>query len=169
MDAWSLHYGAALLARKPYLETRAHRFKASFPTPAKGFLLGRFGWYPWGPAAPKPVFVDVVSVHLDFSRRSVRVRQIAEMRAILAGRKNPLIILGDFNSAWLAGDSAVRELARQGGLQVYKPKAADLGTYGDRRLDWILISADLEFISYTVLPDEISDHRGVVAEVGMKR
>ncbi|MCP3953521.1 MAG: hypothetical protein GY697_15085, partial [Desulfobacterales bacterium] len=44
MDKWSLHYGTALLASRPYLETRAHRFEASWPTPLKGFLLGRFGW-----------------------------------------------------------------------------------------------------------------------------
>jgi endonuclease/exonuclease/phosphatase family metal-dependent hydrolase len=168
MDAWALKYGTALLARKPYLETRAYRFKSSFPTPPKGFLLARFGWLPQGADTLKPVFVDVVSVHLDFSRSSVRGRQIAEMRAFLGGRKNPLIIVGDFNSAWLAGDSAVRELARQGGLQVYKPKAADLGTYGSKRMDWILISAGLEFIRYTVLPDVVSDHLGVVAVIGMK-
>jgi endonuclease/exonuclease/phosphatase family metal-dependent hydrolase len=168
MDVWALKYGTALLARKPYLETRAYRFKSSFPTPPKGFLLARFGWLPQGAGTLKPVFVDVVSVHLDFSRSSVRGRQIAEMRAFLGGRKNPLIIVGDFNSAWLAGDSAVRELARQGGLQVYKPKAADLGTYGSKRMDWILISAGLEFIRYTVLPDVVSDHLGVVAVIGMK-
>lgn len=168
MDAWSLHYGTALLARRPYQETRAHRFKASFPTPPKGFLLGRFGWYPRGVEGQIPVFVDVISVHLDFSRQAVRAGQIAEMRAVLAGRKNPLIILGDFNSDWLADDSVVRELTKRSGLQVYNPEALDLGTYGASRLDWILISADLEFISYAVLPDVVSDHLGVVAEIGLK-
>lgn len=168
MDAWSLEYGTALLARRPYLETRAHRFEASWPTPPKGFLLGRFGWYPRGVKASKPVNVDVISVHLDFSRQAVRTRQIGEMRTVLAGRNNPLIILGDFNSDWLADDSVVRELTRRSGLQVYRPEAIDLGTYGANRLDWILISAELEFISYAVLPDEVSDHLGVVAEIGLK-
>jgi endonuclease/exonuclease/phosphatase family metal-dependent hydrolase len=98
----------------------------------------------------------------------VRSGQIAEMRVALAGRNNPLIILGDFNSGWLADDSVVRELTRRSGLQVYRPEAIDLGTYGSNRLDWILISADLEFISYAALPDEVSDHRAVVAEIGMK-
>jgi endonuclease/exonuclease/phosphatase family metal-dependent hydrolase len=168
MDAWALDYGTALLARRPYLETRAHRFEASWPTPAKGFLLGRFGWYPRGQTTQKPVFVDVISVHLDFSRQNVRARQIEEIRTVLAGRNNPLIILGDFNSDWLADDSVVRKLTRRSGLQVYRPEAINLGTYGSNRLDWILISADLEFISYAVLPDEVSDHRAVVAEIGMK-
>lgn len=168
MDAWSLDYGTGLLARRPYLETRAYRFKESWPSPVKGFLLGRFGWYPRGQTTPKPTFVDVISVHLDFSRQKVRSRQIEEMRNALAGRNNPLIILGDFNSDWFAEDSVVREMTRQSGLQVYHPEAADLGTYGSRRLDWILISADLKFISYAVLPDEMSDHFGVSAEIGLK-
>ena len=168
MDKWSLHYGTALLARRPYLETRAHRFEASWPTPLKGFLLGRFGWYPRGASTQKPVFVDVISVHLDFSQEKVRVRQIEEMRTVLAGRNNPLIILGDFNSDWLADDSVVRVLARRSGLQVYKPEALDLGTYGASRLDWILISADLSFISYRVVPTVVSDHLAVVAVIGMK-
>ena len=168
MDRWSLNYGTALLASRPYLETRAQRFEASWPTPLKGFLLGRFGWYPRPGTTANPVFVDVISVHLDFSRQTVKARQIAEMRAVLAGRENPLIILGDFNSDWLADDSVVRELARRSGLQVYKPEATNLGTYGASRLDWILISADLEFISYKVLPDVVSDHRAVVAKIGMK-
>jgi endonuclease/exonuclease/phosphatase family metal-dependent hydrolase len=62
----------------------------------------------------------------------------------------------------------IRKLIRRSGLQAYRPEALDLGTYGSRRLDWILISADLEFNSYKVLPDVVSDHRGVVAEIGMK-
>ncbi len=167
-DRWGLQYGAALMARRPYLETRGHRFESSWPTPAKGFLLVRFGWYPRGAATAKPVFVDVISVHLDFSRESVRTQQIMEMRKVLVGRINPLIIMGDFNSDWLAEDSVVRELARQSGMKAYRPETLNLGTYGTSRLDWILISADLEFVSYKVLPDAVSDHRAVIAEIGLK-
>jgi len=168
MDALALDYGAALLARRPFVETRAHRFKKRLPLPPKGFLLGRFGWYPQHVTRGTPLFIDIVSVHLDFSRSAVRSRQIAEMRAVLADRHNPLIILGDFNSDWLADVSVVRELTRQSGLQVYQPDAVDLKTYGDRRLDWILISADLEFLKYAVVPDILSDHLGVTAVIGFK-
>ncbi len=170
MDSLSLDYGTALLARGPSAETRAHRFQPSLPTPPKGFLLGSFGWYPHGTASRNPVTIDVVSVHLDFSRESIRARQIDEMRAALRGRGNPLIILGDFNSDWLADNSVVRELTRKSGLQVYQAEATNLGTYGSRRrrLDWILISAELEFLSYRVLPDVLSDHSAVVAKIGIK-
>ncbi|SMG64813.1 hypothetical protein BMETH_27411371973, partial [methanotrophic bacterial endosymbiont of Bathymodiolus sp.] len=44
----------------------------------------------------------------------------------------------------------------KGELQVYKPLADNLSTYGDNhRLDWILISRELEFIVYQVLPDKL--------------
>jgi len=170
MDKWGLQYGAALLARRPYLETRACRFAASWPTPAKGFSMGRFGWFPQGPDKRKPVFVDVISVHLDFSRETIRTRQIDELRAALAGRKGPQIIMGDFNSRWFTDESVVRTMNRRSGLQVYRPEASDLGTYGSGRYryDWILISADLRFISYRVMPTLISDHLAVVAKIGMK-
>ncbi len=36
------------------------------------------------------------------------------------------------------------------------------------RLDWILISPQLAFVSYEVLPDTLSDHRGVVSEIRMR-
>lgn len=168
MHALAMDYGAALLSRKPYQETQAHRFKPSFPIPPKGFLLGRFGWYPQGESGSRPVFIDVISVHLDFSRQETRASQIAEMRAVLTGREAPLIILGDFNSDWLADASVVRELTRKSGLQVHRPEAVDLNTYGSRRLDWILISADLEFLNYEVVPDILSDHLGVTAVIGYR-
>jgi hypothetical protein len=42
-----------------------------------------------------------------------------------------------------------------------------LSTYGDKgaRLDWILISPDLQFSKYVVVPDVISDHYAVAAEI----
>jgi hypothetical protein len=33
------------------------------------------------------------------------------------------------------------------------------------RLDWILVSDELEFGGYRTLPDQLSDHLGVVAEI----
>lgn len=168
MHAWALDYGAALLTRRPFVETRAHRFKKIFLFPPKGFLLGRFGWYPQGVPTDNPIFIDIVSVHLGFSQSAVRSRQIAEMWTVLENRHKPLIILGDFNSSWLGDASAVRELSRKTGLQVYRPGANGMETYGSRRLDWILISADLEFLNYEVVPDILSDHRGITAVIGYR-
>jgi endonuclease/exonuclease/phosphatase family metal-dependent hydrolase len=109
-------------------------------------------------------------VHLDFSRQSVREKQIQELHNTLGGRSNPVIILGDFNSEWFSDASIVQALAEKAGLQVFRPEANDLGTFkdGEKRLDWILISEELEFIDYQVLPDQISDHKAIFAEIGIR-
>ena len=55
-------------------------------------------------------------------------------------------------------------------LSVFQPHAEGLSTYGDKgaRLDWILISEELEFSRYEVFPDIVSDHFAVAAEVVFK-
>jgi endonuclease/exonuclease/phosphatase family metal-dependent hydrolase len=81
-----------------------------------------------------------------------------------------VIILGDFNSEWFSDTSVVQALAERAKLQVYRPEATNLGTYknGKKRLDWILISEELEFIKYTVLPTNVSDHFPVYAEIAIR-
>ncbi|NNK32083.1 MAG: hypothetical protein HKP02_03105, partial [Xanthomonadales bacterium] len=41
--------------------------------------------------------------------------------------------------------------------------------YGDKgaRLDWILVSPGLEFLNYYVVPDVVSDHYAVAADIGL--
>ena len=108
-------------------------------------------------------------MHLDFSRKSVREQQSAELSETLAGRGNPMIVMGDFNSDWSADEQVVRALAERADLHVYRPDADDLPTYsGNKRYDWILISKQLEFVSLEVLPDILSDHSAVVAEIRMR-
>lgn len=165
-SSWLFSYGAAILSRSPVSETLAYSFKPSPPTLNKGFLLTRIDWKPY-PDAHKDMNIDIVSVHLDFSRQKVRESQIAEMKEVLSKRNNPMIILGDFNSEWFSDRSVVKRLAEDGSLKVYQPHADHLSTYKSResRLDWILISSELEFVSYEVLQDTLSDHLAVVAEV----
>lgn len=163
-------YGTALLSRVPFAATLHHTFQPSPPTLNKGFTLGQIAWQP-DASLDKPILLDIVSVHLDFSRQNIREQQVAEMIKSFAERDNPLIVLGDFNSDWSADEKVLRELAEQAGLQVYRPEATDMDTYNSsaRRLDWILISNDLEFKSYKVLPDMLSDHLAVMAEIGLKK
>ncbi len=165
-SSWMFTYGTAILSRLPISKTIEHTFKPSPPTLNKGFLLSRVIWEPEGNQNNQQ-FVDVVSLHLDFSRRSVREKQIKEMADALSKRDNPMIILGDFNSDWFSESSVVKKLSEKAGFKVYQPKADNMYTYvsKQRRLDWILISNELEFVSYRVLPDIISDHFAVIAEV----
>jgi len=168
-SSWMFHYGAALMSRAPFIEVLGHDFQSSRPTTTKGFVLARVALrsdhdQEW------TVDIDLVSVHLDFSRKAVRQRQIEEMARFLAGRSHPLIVLGDFDSDWPSEDSAVRRFADLRGLHAYQPEAQDLGIYpgGNRRLDWVLLSPELEFAHYQVLPDVFSDHLVVLADVCLR-
>jgi endonuclease/exonuclease/phosphatase family metal-dependent hydrolase len=109
----------------------------------------------------------VVSVHLDFASQRAREEQLGQLLRVLDERANPLVVLGDFNSEWHESESIVRQFARNAGLSAFEPEAAHHATYGDQRLDWVLISPELRFESYAVLPDLVSDHRAVVADLAL--
>lgn len=163
IDNWAVSYGTALLSRLPIDETQHHGFAGSFPTPNKGFTLIRTHWQP-DPAKP-PLVLDVVSLHLDFSRQSVRLEQIDELLSVLAERHNPVIIMGDFNDHRLASELLPTAAAERGLTLHTHPQAGAHPTYDDAVLDWILLSPELEFVSYQVLDAQLSDHRAVIARV----
>ena len=113
-----------------------------------------------------------MSVHLDFSRVSVRDEQVETLISELSTIQTPLIVMGDLNSEWDQQPSHVRLLAGALQLIAYEPTASDLGTYKDesgKRFDWILASPTLEFRRYVVLPDRVSDHSAVYAEIGIPK
>ncbi len=165
-ESWLFSYGTAVLSRLPFSETYEHTFEPSPPTFSKGFQLVRLDWQPGGESGAIKG-IDVVSVHLDFSRARVRREQVKELIETIKERDPPFALLGDFNSDWFGNDEVVRQLASQFGLSVYRPESRDLGTFpsNGRRLDWVLISNDLEFRSYRVLPEVVSDHLPVVVEI----
>jgi len=163
-------FGTALLSGHPFQGSFVHSFQPTRPTTTKGFSVAALNWNPGG-LLPEPKLVKFVSVHLDFSRRSVRRSQIDEMVAVLARIDGPMVLMGDFNTDWQTGDSSLKYLAEQMDLSVFEPHADGLSTYGDKgaRLDWILISAELEFSMYAVFPDVVSDHYAVAAEIVLRQ
>jgi len=168
-QGWLYNYGTALLSRSAFTEVVGHAFQPTPPTMTKGFLLGQIKWQP-DKEKEAIILIDIISVHLDFSRRSVRQQQIQEMIQVLSARNNPVIILGDFNSDWFSEEAIIKDFVNQSRFQAYQSGTKNLGTYSSnkRRLDWILISEELEFKSYKVLPDIVSDHSAIVAEIGFR-
>jgi endonuclease/exonuclease/phosphatase family metal-dependent hydrolase len=164
-----LRYGTALLSRLELTEPLSVTFAPSPPTFAKGFVVCTVAWPAGrdGGGGSHAGEVDVVSVHLDFSRDSVRRSQVGEMIEALSRRGRPLVIMGDFNCEWTDADSPLRALAQALDLAAFEPGSAEAPTFPklDRRLDWILISRELGFVTYRVVPDIVSDHLGVVAEL----
>ena len=165
-ESWLFSFGTALLSTLPLIETIKHTFESSPPTLDKGFVLAQIDW-PYGDGS-KSRKVDIISVHLDFSRQSIREKQIKEMIEILSARMNPTIIMGDFNSEWLAEMSVIKDLATKSRFVSYRPEALDYNSYKSKRLDWILVTKDMEFVNYQVLPDVLSDHAMIVADIRFK-
>jgi endonuclease/exonuclease/phosphatase family metal-dependent hydrolase len=161
-----LSYGTALASRHRLADAEAVTFPPSPPTFSKGFTVGTVAW-----PGRLDLQVDVVSVHLDFARESVRRKQIELMAEKLAHRKRPLVVMGDFNGDWSDANGPLRLLAQRLNLQAYRPDAPGMETFPttNARLDWILISSPLEFVEYRVLSDRVSDHRALVAVLGVEQ
>ena len=167
-ESWLYSFGTALLSRATFANSGSHRFTPSFPTTTKGLVAATLNW----PNGADDQLVTLVSLHLDFSRKKVRQAQIDELVALAELVETPLIIAGDMNGEWTTEGSAVRILAERFNLTPFKPEAEGLGTYKSatgKRLDWILISQELEFVSYSVLPDVLSDHLAVVADIAYRQ
>jgi len=163
-DGFGLDYGTALLAQHDLHDGASHVFAPSALTPPKGFVVASLAW----PERPD-VLVDVVSVHMDFFRDPVQRRQAAELAELLAARARPLVVMGDLNVEWQDADGVLEHLMDALSLSAYKGGTADLVTFPStgRRIDWILVSPEFRFVSYRVLPDTLSDHRAVIAEIAL--
>ena len=162
VDNFLGRYGTAVLSRHPIAQGYQVDFNPTPPTTNKGFTLAEINWSPMN----RPLqTIDVVSVHLDFSRRANRIEQIRDMKSVLGERDNPTIVLGDFNTTWEDGDRQIQSLASTRQLSTHRPDANFLYTYGEARLDWILISRDFAFCQYHTAPDILSDHLAVISEI----
>lgn len=161
-----LSYGTALLSFRPLQDPLSVTFKPSPPSFCKGFVAARIDC-----PGQSSTSIDVVSVHLDFSRATVRRRQMLDLIEKLSGRPGPRIIMGDFNCGWSDKDSPLRELAEKSGLTAYEPDAQALQTFPGlkQRIDWILISPEFQFVKYQVMPEVLSDHLAVMAEVELRK
>ncbi|MGB5622807.1 MAG: endonuclease/exonuclease/phosphatase family protein [Gammaproteobacteria bacterium] len=160
-----LQYGTGLMSGLPVTDTGAYTFAPAAGTLPKGFSLITVRWTETGE------LVDLASVHLEPLRAAVRQQQTQQLIAALADRGRPLVMMGDFNTEWGHDDGVLERIAEDLRLQAYAADDPGLATFPrlSRRLDWILVSRHFEFVSYRVLPDPISDHRAVVAELRARK
>jgi len=158
---WIGHYGTGVLSRLPIRSGYALTFPPSLPTTRKGFTLAEIEWL----TGANTVIIDVVSVHLDFSRKSVRKEQLKVMRDTLLKRNHPMIIMGDFNSEWIADQLTQENTGDSVSLHTVSDGGKNLDTYKHKRLDWILASTVFSIDAYEVSPHRLSDHLAVVAKI----
>ena len=159
-----LSYGTAVMSSHPIVETQSYRFAPSPPMPPKGFVLSTV--HRQQPDGTELIF-DVVSIHLDFARRNVRLRQCEEMVELLERRQRPLVIMGDFNCEWSSSEQTLRRLTNKLDLHTYQPDDRSMITFPTtrKRIDWVLCSKGFQFVRHEVLQDQLSDHRAIVAEL----
>ena len=110
---------------------------------------------------------DVVSLHLDPFSAPVRRRQVDLLIQALRQRpERPRVVLGDFNAEDTVVDGPVARLCAALGL--HTPAGAE-PTWpqprAQQRLDLILAPSPLRFTRYERLPEAVSDHHAVVAEL----
>lgn len=162
---FNLASGTALLSRYPLRDTASRRF-ATYGADTKGYVVGTVEL-----PGRQERGLDVVSVHLDPAVSRVRRRQIAMMIEELRERHHPLVVLGDLNCCWYRDPRSMDLLTHTLGLHAYEAFAYR-PTYPSsrprRRLDWILISPELEFRQYRTLATPLSDHLGVVADLRLR-
>ncbi|MEM8960168.1 MAG: endonuclease/exonuclease/phosphatase family protein [Acidobacteriota bacterium] len=158
---YDLAAGTALTSLLPLEVTWSQRFGVSWRD-TKGFVVATVMPPAWG------FEIDVVSVHLDFLLPRVRRRQIRAMADVLVARRRPCIVLGDLNCGFVGEPATMRLLIQALDLHTVKPLEGE-PTYPayrpKRRLDWILASSRLRFSSYLTIPDQLSDHLAVLADV----
>jgi endonuclease/exonuclease/phosphatase family metal-dependent hydrolase len=165
VDKFGLQYGTAILSSNELHSSKSHTFDSrSIISLSKGFVLSTVKW-----PGEDNYYVDVISVHLDFLLDSVRQKQINELIAVLEERDNPVILMGDLNAD--SESDAIQSLIETLDLKAYKFKRDGLETFSrfNKRFDWILISKELEYVSYNVLPDDISDHSAIISEISLVR
>ena len=164
VKAVKLDYGTALISRLPLADVASYRFASTPPTPTKGMTVASVAW-----PAQSGFRFDVVSVHLDFSRKSVRTDQVRQIIDRLELRDRPRIVLGDFNCTFGGKERTLEILTDELNLRAYHPEEDSPVTLPLRRtrVDWVLVSPEFRFIEHRVLDDVLSDHRAVVAELGV--
>ncbi|MCY1030619.1 endonuclease/exonuclease/phosphatase family protein [Corallococcus sp. BB11-1] len=151
--------GTALLARG-ILEAREAAHFGRDRRVDKGYVVATLA----AEDGPGP---DVVSLHLDPFSHAVRLRQVDRLIHALRQRpERPRVVLGDFNAEDVEGQGPVARLCDALGL--HAPQEGE-PTYpvphARQRLDWVLASTTLRFTRYTRLPEAVSDHHAVVAEL----
>ena len=162
VEGLKLSYGTAILSTKLLKYPLSITFTPAMPALTKGFTIARV-------KIGGALETDVVSVHLDFFSLKTRRKQVKQMVQALSLRSSPLIIMGDFNQQW--GEKAAPTLlSAKLNLTTHSPLNHKGVTFPklQKRIDYILISKEFEFIDYQVLQDVVSDHRAILAKIKIK-
>ncbi len=114
---------------------------------------------------PKPV--TLLAAHLALGKKA-RALQIKELINIVNSIKNPVILMGDFNT--FNGEAEIRDLLQKThlkdkiGLDKESIPLTEPAWHPTRRLDYILTSPQIKVSKYSVLNFHFSDHLPLMIE-----
>jgi len=149
-----LCYGASLIGNLKVIDAKSQTFERSIPTFSKGFVVVTCVW--------QGLDFDVVSLHLDFARDSVRKKQLNLLAEHLEKHHKPVVIMGDFNTDMSKG--LLPNFMQRLNLHTWRENDKKIITFrslGGSRIDWVLVSSEFEIVEHKVLDDLISDHQAV--------
>ncbi len=118
---------------------------------------------------PKPVTLLVA--HLALGKRA-RAKQIKELITIVNDIRNPVILMGDFNT--FHGETEIKKLLQQThlkdkiGLDKKSLPLTEPAWHPTKRLDYILTSPKIKVRKYSVLKFHFSDHLPLMIEFEVK-
>jgi len=161
IDGNNQEFGTALISRLSMEGATSVKFDRPFARPRKGFVVSTTRW-----PESNNINVDIVSVHFDFLRHKQPIKEAKKLIAVPEDSRNPRIIMGDLNSDYGGDNQLIPLLVDSPGVSTWKPHA-EIVTFPKlhKRLDWVLVSNDIEIVSHALLSDTLSDHRAVVAEL----
>ena len=157
-----LDYGTGLMSKYGLQNQTSIIFKQPLARTRKGFVLSTIDW-----PERANVKVDLISLHLDPISHSQRRSELNTLLETMDHRDNLRIIMGDFNMEYEQQNALLADLTTALDLHAWQPRGEDLVTFqrSGKRLDWILVSREFEFLRHEILSDVVSDHQAVLAEI----
>ena len=126
--------------------------------------------------------IRVIGAHLSFRSEPVRVASANMIRDVASQSDVPVVLAGDMNSTPPEFPQSISTVDNQNAITTLTcdecfsclPQSSaattDLTFPSDdpcRVIDWIMVSADLNFVAYDVIDSTLSDHKAVVAEISL--
>nr|WP_245975491.1 endonuclease/exonuclease/phosphatase family protein [Amycolatopsis palatopharyngis] len=152
-------YGTAILSAVPILDSENISLPKYEGHEQRGLLRARI--------VVRGTVAQIYNTHLQHNDAAERLEQAQAIKQLIAERDEPAILLGDLNA--LPDAPEIRTLL-EGLVDTWEAGGSGEGwTYPsqapDRRIDYILTSADIGTRSATVVTSDGSDHLPVRAEV----
>jgi endonuclease/exonuclease/phosphatase family metal-dependent hydrolase len=163
MPDLGVRYGTAVISRLPLSAPQVKAFPGR-PSDMKGYTVATTVW--------EGRELDVISVQLHDAMSIIRIDEARTLVEEIGARGRPTIVLGDLASSFTDEEKTLRILATERGLIGFEPEEKGHETYPVgtpvRRVDWILVTPELEIRTQRVLEDPVSGHRAVIAEVAWR-